>query len=184
MHPPLRLAILLLTLSVAPGAQPPGPPGEARKVAAATAARLGAVDDLKQGNPTAALARLRAATNRGPAALSEDAQVVGLLCAIARELEAATPGAGRAAGLTAVAEGQRAKPRLSRREAALMEAQLGELQERTLGDAARARAHYQAALALDASAPAARRGLERLVWRDALIESKARENAALRQRAK
>jgi hypothetical protein len=184
MHPPLRLALFLLTFSAAPGAQPTSPPGEARKIAAVTAARLGAVVDLQQGNPAAALARLRAAASRGHTAFSEDAQVVGQLCAIARELEAATPGAGRPVALIAAAEGQRARPRLPRREAALLETQVGELQERVLGDAARARAHYQAALALDASAPAARRGLERLAWRDALIESKARENAALRQRAK
>jgi hypothetical protein len=184
MNPPLRLALILLTVSPAPGAQPPGPPGEARKIATATAARRDAVEDLKQGNPTAALARLRAATSRGHSAFSEDTQVIGQLCAIARELEAATPGAGRPVALVAAAEGQRSRPRLSRREAALLETQLGELQERTLGDAGRARAHYQAALALDASVPAARRGLERLGWRDALIASKARENLVLRQRAK
>jgi hypothetical protein len=184
MNTAVRIALGLLATAPVHAASPAAPPAPASKVAAALAARTAAAEAFKQGNAGAAIARLQAAASRSPRAPAADVQVISQLCSLARELEAAVPGSGRTAALAAVAEGQRTKVRLSRRDSALVETQLGALHERTLGNPASARTHYQAALALDPSIRDARLGLARLAWRDALIETKARENDALRRRSK
>ncbi len=184
MKPGIRFTLGLLALLSAVPAQPANNPAVASKIDAGVRARGDAIDDLKQGNPTAALAKLRAATKHSARASSDDLQVVGELCSIARELEAASPGSGRAVALTAAAEGAKARPGLSRKEAAALEAHLGELHESVLGDPAKARIFYQSALTLEATRQDARLGLQRLVHLEALIQAKAQENAALRRRGK
>jgi hypothetical protein len=180
----VRLLLGLLAVACHSPAQPANGSASTPKVAAAARARTEALDAIKQGNPNAALARLRAAVKHGAHAPADDVQVVGELCAIARELEAAQPGGGRAAALMAADEGPKAKPRLSRQDAATLDAQLGELHEIVLGNPTKARSFYQSALAQDATRQNARKGLARISRLEALIAAKARENAALRSRAK
>jgi hypothetical protein len=118
-------------------------------------ARSEAAAALSAGNPALALATLRGAASRGPLATAEDTQVIATLCSLAREMEAASPGGGRTAAGLALNEGKRARPKMNPREAAL---------------------------GAGATSTAARRGLDRIAWREALISAKASENASLRRR--
>lgn len=166
------LAALLSDSPAAPAARP----------AALVRAKNEAATALASGNPAQALASLRAAASRSRLAPSEDAQVIAALCSLAREREATSPGLGRSAATLALAEGRRSRPRLNARDAALIDLVLGELNEVTLGDHEAARSHYQSALAAGATSAAARRGLDRLAWRQAQAEALAAGNESLRRR--
>lgn len=168
----LAVAALQLHLHAAPSA----------RTTAVLRARGEAAAALSAGNPALALATLRGAASRGPLSTAEDTQVIATLCSLAREMEAASPGGGRSAAGLALNEGKRARPKMNPREAALTALALGELNELTLGDHDTARGHYEAALGTGATSAAARRGLDRIAWREALISAKASENTSLRRR--
>ncbi|MCE2863695.1 MAG: hypothetical protein RIR76_1339 [Verrucomicrobiota bacterium] len=168
----LALATLPLEIQATPSA----------RITAALTARGEAAAALVAGNPALALSTLRRAVGRGPHAPSEEAQLIATLCSLSREMEAASPGSGRIAAGLAFAEGKRPQPKLNPREAALADLALGELSEFTLGDHDAARAFYESALGVGATSAAARRGLNRITWRQALIETKAAESATLRRR--
>jgi len=70
------------------------------------------------------------------------------------------------------------------REGAFLDLQAGELQETLLGDRAKARLFYQAALAQDPRLKEADAGLKRIARAEALALAKAWENAELRTRTK
>lgn len=169
----LSLAALQLQIHAAPSA----------RTSALLRSRGEAAAALSAGNSTLALATLRGAASRGPMAPAEDTQVIAALCSLARELEANSPGGGRTAAGLALNEGKRARPKMNPREAALTALALGELNELTLGDHETARGHYEAALGASATSAAARRGLDRIAWRHALINAKASETASLRRRS-
>ncbi|MBI5690194.1 MAG: hypothetical protein HZC55_08840 [Verrucomicrobia bacterium] len=163
-------------------AQPSPPPGGAPARPIAATARSDARAALKNGQADRAFGLLLAGTRATPRGPAVELQAIAELCSIARELESSEPGAGRAVALTARTEGLRVLPRLSRRDAAALESHLGELHEGFLSDRSRARAHYQAALGLDASRRSAREGLARLNRLEALLQSRARDSATLRRR--
>jgi hypothetical protein len=179
MNPFLRLLAIGLTVAVL---QLPTQAAPSPRTAAASQVRGEAAAALSAGNPALALATLRGAASRSPLAPTEDAQVISTLCSLARELEANAPGGGRAAAGLALNEGKRARTKMNPREAALTDLALGELNELTLGDHDKARAYYEAALGAGATSAAARRGLDRIAWREALINAKASENISLRRR--
>jgi hypothetical protein len=168
----LLLAALLSDSPAAPAARP----------AALLRAKTEAAAALAGGNPAQALASLRAASSRGRLAPSEDAQVIAALCSLAREMEASAPGRGRSAAGLALAEGRRNRAGLNARDAALTDLALGELNEVTLGDHETARGHYQSALASGATSAAARRGLDRLAWRQAQVDALNAGNESIRRR--
>ena len=168
----LALAAVHIEIHAAPSA----------RTVALLKARGEATAALVAGNPSLALSTLRGVVSRGPQSPAEEAQLIATLCSLSREMEAASPGSGRIAAGLAVAEGKRSRPKLRQREAALADLALGELNEFTLGDHDTARGFYESALGLGATSAAARRGLDRLAWRQALIQAKATESAALRRR--
>jgi hypothetical protein len=179
MNPSPRLLAIGIFVAALPLQNQAAP---SARTAAALRARGEAAAALSAGNPTSALATLRGAANRAPLAPSEDAQVISALCSLAREMEATSPGGGRTAAGVALNEGKRARPKMNPREAALTALALGELNELTLGDHDQARGYYEAALGAGATSAAARRGLDRIAWREALIRAKAAETLALRRR--
>ncbi len=154
------------------------------KVAQNLSARAAATDLVKSGNSVRALTEIRAGAKRGVAAMMEDTQLVGELCVIAASLGAVQHGTARDAAQLAVNEGAKAKGKVPRREAAYIDAKLGELMEVTNGDVARAQEFYASALALDASRRDADAGLKRLARLEALLRAKETENAILRSGGK
>jgi hypothetical protein len=157
--------------SVVPGA----------RIAEGFSARLVATDLLRAGNAPAALAQLRAAAaGRAMAMKSRDSLVVDELCTISRTLAVERHPAARDAVVLAAEEAKTAVAQLGRAEAAQLEAAIGELYERCLGEGAVARRYYQSALALDATRREAVDGLKRLDRVVALARAKESENAALR----
>lgn len=174
---PLNAALILTAVFVPEtAASAPG------KSATMEDARSEAVSALKAGDALKALNALRGVAGRGSQAPAEDTQLVAALCSLAREMEAKEPGRGRPAAVLAVEEARRARPKQSPREAALTDLALGEISELMLGDHDRARSHYESALAQGATGAAARRGLDRLAWRRAMIDAKAAESSSLRNR--
>lgn len=150
--------------------------------AEAALAREDATTALKTGNSQAALAKLRGAPRDG--SLKEEVHVVASVALIARALAAELHPATRDTALLAIAEADKAKGRLTSSESAYIEAQVGELYERVLGDTTKAKEFYRLALARDASRKDAEVGLKRIERFEALDAAKARETAELRSRAK
>ena len=148
------------------------------------AAKDNARDSLKAGNQNSAVAQLRSGLKKGDGGDAGDIEVVGALCSLANSLTAELHPAGRDTALLAVSEASKAKGKLPRAEAAYLDAQIGGLYESILGDRNKAREQYQSALAQDATRKDAAEGLRRIARLEALLQEKARENAALRSRGK
>ena len=179
-------AKLLVTIAILLGAT--GAPAQgsepAAQVTQGISARREATDFMKAGNPQAGLAQLRSAAKQGGAAKPQEVQVVGELCTIARTLTVEKHPSARDTVLLAANEAGSAKAKISRADAADLDAQIGELYERCLGDGVTARQYYNSAVAQDGTRPDASEGLRRLDRFDALVQAKAQENATLRARGK
>jgi hypothetical protein len=156
----------------------------ASRVAEQNKARDDAAEALKGGDVPAAMAKLRAAAAADARVVSEDSQVAGNLCAIARSMTADRHRSGPNTTALALSETAKARSRSSGREAAYLDVQAAGVYETVLGDHAKARQAYQSALAQDASRQDAAAGLKRLDRLEALMLAKAQENAALRNRGK
>lgn len=179
-------AKLLVTMAMLVGAtvSPAQESGPAAKVAQGISARAAATESFKSGNPQAGLAQLRSAAKQGAAAKPQDVQLVAELCTIARTLTVERHPSARDAIMLAASEAESAKGRLGRVDAAYLDAQVGELYERCLGDGVAARRYYNSAVARDGTRKEAVDGLRRLDRLEALLQAKAQENATLRARGK
>jgi hypothetical protein len=173
---------------VAQVATPPGqvaiPPGQAAKVTASLSARDEATESCKNGNAQSAIGKLQGAVKQGQGAPPKDVQVAGELSVIARNLAAAQHSSAQSTAVLAAGELAKARAKTNGREAAALDLQAGELQESLLGDRAKARQFYQAALAQDYRLKEAEAGLKRIARAEALALAKAKENAELRNRVK
>jgi hypothetical protein len=180
-----RIFLTGILLGAAPLiAQVATPPGQAAKVVQSVTARNDATESLKSNNAQAAVATLRAGAEKGAGAASEDAQVASALWVIARNLSASQHPSAPATVAVAAGELAKARAKTNGREGAFLDLQAGELQETLLGDGAKARLFYQAALAQDPRLKEADAGLKRIARAEALALAKARENAELRTRTK
>lgn len=181
-----RLFSAALSFVFVPGmlGQSANAPRIAPQVARNIDARAAATDSIKAGNLPRAVLELRSGAKRGPAAMAEDAQLVGELCTVALSLSASQHPSAKDTAQLAMNEAAKLKSKVSRREAAYMDARLGAVMEIATGDAAKARDYYASALALDPTRKDAVAGLKRFAQLQALLRAKEDENAALRSRVK
>lgn len=184
----MKSCILLLCVSFAmtlpSAAQTTGAQSQSWSLKEQVQARAEILPDLKNGDTTSAIAKLRARARKGLQAPAEDVQVVTELCALA-SLEAASDGNPSVSTVQAIVnEAGKAKRKLSQSESAYIDAQVGEVFERAVGSSEIAKQYYQSALAKDATRQDAANGLQRLRSLEELQAAKEKENSELRLRGK
>lgn len=156
---------------------------DAAKLALQVQNKKDALDAFRNGDQTTGLAKLTGNVSKDAKAPKEEIQMVAQLTEatywLANERH---PRAAEIALLT-IAQTENSRTKLTPSEEASALSRSGELYERVVGDPVKAKASYEAALQRDNAQPTALRGLAKLRALQALVETKARENDALRARA-
>jgi hypothetical protein len=139
-----------------------------------------AAEDFKAGDAARGVGKLNAAAAASQGSLNAEIHSVAV---ISFWLQNEDHPRAREIGLLAVDQLKAAKGKAAGREAAALLSTAGRVCEDVLGRAAEAKAHYQAALALDGTEPEALAGLARIKAFDDLLAAKERENRLMRQNA-
>jgi hypothetical protein len=161
-------------------------PGDLKKVPALDATSQGkkdAMEAFKNGDHVAGLGKLKTNVDKSARSPKEEIQVNAQLVEISHWLANEQHPRTQEVAVLALEETHKSRAKLSRDEDGAALVAMGQLYERILGDLSKAKASYTAALVLIPHEPEATRGLARLNALAVLVETKARENEALRQRA-
>jgi hypothetical protein len=142
-----------------------------------------AAEDFKAGDAARGVGKLNAAAAASLGSLNAEIHSAAQVAVISFWLQNEDHPRAREIGLLAVDQLKAAKGKAAGREAAALLSTAGRVCEDVLGRAAEAKAHYQAALALDGTEPEALAGLARIKAFDDLLAAKERENRLMRQNA-
>lgn len=153
------------------------------KAIAQIQAKKDALEALKNGDQVTALAKLSDNLTKSVNAPKAEIQLVAQLTEASYWLANAQHPRAIETALFTISQSEASRSKLSRSEDASALTKSGELYERVIGNSVEARKCYEAALQRDGSNEAAALGLKRLNTLQDLIDTKARENEALRVKA-
>lgn len=165
-------------------AQSPGEPGKSNpRLDAAIQGKKDALELFKNGDKAGGLGKLKANVDKTAGSPKEEIQVNAQLAEISCWLANEQHPRAKEIALLTLDETDKSRSKLTASEQAAALAAMGEISELLVGDQAKARTSYEAALVLDAREATAQQGLARLNILTALIDAKTRETETLRLRA-